>query len=152
MIGNNFVLLRKLRGLNLALWIIVFQVSIAGCEHVLNPGTIIQGQVVIEGSNEVVNNAAIIIWQSQVFNTTPQNSISLITDTILCNTEGYFYHQIERLDSATEFSFSAARWDSLRQMYVQHDCICSIGEWRRCNSIEFGDVYENYIVAITDSE
>ena len=121
-----------------------------GCVLDLHPETIVRGQVILNGSDEPISNAAIIIRQIHVTNTIPQNTSLVSSETILCDAEGYFEHKMERMDSASNFTIVAALWDEEQGTFVGQNRICRIGEWVQCSGLNFGEVYEDFIIEITD--
>ena len=124
-----------------------------GCVLDLHPETIVRGQIILNGSDEPISNAAIIIRQyHSVPGSIPQNSILLSQQTIPCDEEGDFYHRIDREDSASHFSIKAAIWNSTLSEYTEENTLCYIGDWISCNGLTFGQVYEDYILEIPDSE
>ena len=138
---------------NSVLFLIVCFITVSSCDHGLSPGTLVKGRVVLEVSNEPISNAAIIIRQyHSVPGSIPQNSILLSQQTIPCDEEGDFYHRIDREDSASHFSIKAAIWDSALSEYTEENTLCYIGDWISCNGLTFGQVYEDYILEIPDSE
>ena len=124
----------------------------SGCEFDLHPETIVRGQVILNGSDEPISNAAIIIRQIQVYNSLPQNDLLISAETILCDEEGNFEYTFGPIDSANGFTIVAALWDPNRDEYVGQNTLCRIGDWMNCSGNAFGEVYDNYILEIYDWE
>ena len=140
---------------NLLKGILIFFIVVlmAGCDHEIYPGTMVKGQVVIEGSDEpVVKGAIIIDHYYAIIGAIPPDGRVIAIDTIPCDSQGNYTYRFDRPDSAANFSIRAAIWDDTIKAFVRKDCLCRIDEWINCNGNPYEQIYENYILEIPDSE